>query len=242
METHDSKPFLLTKGPLIVSIESLFWQPHRYPKRRVAPETPPLTEVAAPRELNEPWRTGVGRVFRFPLTRRGIVVGYWVPNTDVVLPEEEGDRLIEAIEGTHIPGITATEIRAWAAARKYSWVELLFRYFRLRRLAALVERITASGGEKVSGFLPEEGDEVDLMETVVEWDDDVVIDMEDARSTGMPTAQELLHSIDLEKLPVTHRRQAEFLMSTDSLLRHATEEIQPFKKIQGEDGDQVSYR
>lgn len=111
--THDTEPRVFTRGPVIVSVESLFWHLQRYPRRRVAPGRPPLTEAARPRELEQPYRIGVGRAFRFPMTRRALVIGYWVPRLAV---EDESRAILEAVEGAHIPGITATEISEWSRA------------------------------------------------------------------------------------------------------------------------------
>lgn len=122
--THDSKPFVFARGPLIVSLESVFWHIQRYPRRRVAPGRPPLYERAAPRELEQPYRRGEGRVLRFPLTRRALVVGYWVPELEAKADEDKA--LVEAIDGAHLPGITATEIKGWTpAADVLSWWDRL---------------------------------------------------------------------------------------------------------------------
>lgn len=123
--THDTKPLLITKGPLILSLESVFWHWQRYPKRRVASETPPLHELARPREVEQPYRLGHGHAFRIPLTRRGLVLGYWVPPELEVLEEEESQRLLDAVEGAMIPDVTATEISTWSRGRLSWWVRLV---------------------------------------------------------------------------------------------------------------------
>lgn len=112
--THDTRRITITKGPLIVNLEPLFLHFQRYPRRRVAPATPPLTEQAAPRELDGDFRVGQGRVFRIPLTRRAVVLGYWEPPGEAVLPEEESGKLLDALNGAHIQGVTATEIASWS--------------------------------------------------------------------------------------------------------------------------------
>lgn len=124
--THDTRRITWTKGPLIVNLEPLFVHLQRYPKRRIAPATPPLTETAAPRELDGEFRTGHGRAFRVPLTRRAVVLGYWEPPGDAVLPEEESGKLLAALQGAHIKGITATEIASWSSgAVVLSWWDRL---------------------------------------------------------------------------------------------------------------------
>lgn len=193
--SHDTKPFLLTRGPLIVSLESVFWHPQRYPPRRVAPATPPLHEQARPRELEDPFRVGHGHAFRVPLTRRGVVVGFWEPPGSDVLEEEISDRLLAAVEGAHIPGITATEIADWARARSWSWLELLVRRFPV--LAGLLTRWTDSGGSHLAvdrSALERRGSGVRFLEWASGWVDETVdwvdvdpIDLEDARVRGADT-------------------------------------------------------
>lgn len=123
--TYDSEPFLFNKGPLILNIESCFFHWQRYPTRRRSMRRPPLHEPAHPREIEQPYRSGVGHAFRFPFLRRGFVVGYWIPAGEAVLAEEESSRLMSAIEGTHIPGITASEISSWSRGRLPWWRRLL---------------------------------------------------------------------------------------------------------------------
>jgi hypothetical protein len=115
--THDTKPRILRAGPLIVVLESVFWHRQSYPKRRIAPVRPPLAEPASPREVEDPFRVGHGRAFRMPLTRRGVVLGWWEPAGEAVTSDEETAALLSAMEGSMIPGITATEIALWAKAR-----------------------------------------------------------------------------------------------------------------------------
>ena len=180
--SHDSQPFLLTKGPLIVSLESVFWHSQRYPPRRVSPATPPLHELARPRELEDPFRIGHGHAFRLPLTRRGLVVGFWEPATGVVLEEETSERLLAAVEGAHIPGITATEIADWARARSWSWLELLVRRFPW--FAKPLKKWTDSGSSHMavarSALAEQDSDEP----SSVKWVDVDVIELEDARVRG----------------------------------------------------------
>lgn len=187
--THDSRPFTWTKGPLILHVGSLFWHLQRYPGRRVAPR-PPLSELAAPRELEDPWRKGHGRVLRLPLTRRALVVGYWEPvdPDDVVLEGEQSGRLLEAIEGAHLPDITATEIADWARATDVArlWQRLVARWRTwwtkplYRDQSPLARRVEAvdidlDGWEAETGWslLPWSG---------MPHHDDPVIDLEQART------------------------------------------------------------
>jgi hypothetical protein len=179
---------LFTKGPLILSLESLFWHWQRYPKRRVAPATPPLHETARPREVEDPYRIGHGHVLRLPFTRRALVVGYWVPQLEPVLEEEENAKLLEAVEGTHIDGITATEIKLWAAARSYSWIELFMRRFPLMR--RLYDRFGPSVTFPITDNFDRavgstQGSWTSVTEKmaehqVTEWDG-TILDLEDAR-------------------------------------------------------------
>lgn len=125
--THDTEPVLITKGPLILSIESVFFHWQRYPSRRRSMKRPPLHEPARPREIEQPYRTGHGHAFRFPFLRRGFVVGYWIPAELAVLEEEENNALLAAIEGAHIPGVTATEIATWSRGRIPWWRKLIGR-------------------------------------------------------------------------------------------------------------------
>lgn len=181
-ETHDSEPFVFTRGPLIISCEPLFWHVQRYPGRFVAGR-PPLTEVAAPRELEQPYRKGRGRAFRIPLTRRALVVGYWEPAGDAVLADEESEAILEAVEGAHIPGITATEIADWARARDWTWVQLLVRRFR-----ALLGRQAPAEPSPRSEPAPFEYEDT---WTVVPWNDTGrVIDLEDARTAAVPAREQ----------------------------------------------------
>lgn len=185
-ETHDSKPFTFARGPLIVHCESLFWHPQRYPGRRVSGR-PPLTELAAPRELEQPYRKGHGRVFRIPLTRRAVVLGYWEPAGEEVLADEESTQLLAAVEGAHIPGITATEIADWARARDWTWLQLLVR--RVRALLGLGEPAAPSPRSEhpTAEFSLGDGNW-----TVVPWDDARVIDLEDARVAKTTVVNERL--------------------------------------------------
>ncbi len=124
--THDSKPFVFIKGPVIFSLESVFFHWQRYPRRRVAPQSPPLHETARPRELEQPYRKGHGHMFRFPLTRRGIVLGFWEPAGLGVPEDDESNYLMQAVEGAMIPGVTATEISSWSRGRGPKWFTFAF--------------------------------------------------------------------------------------------------------------------
>lgn len=154
--THDSKPRVFACGPLIISVESLFWHIHRYPRRRVAPARPPLTERAAPRELEQPYRRGEGRVLRIPLLRRGVVVGYWVP---AIAVEDESAAIVEALDGMHLPGITATEIKEWPRSRG---VDVLTLWDRLRER---VRQWRARWSDPLDVVLEED----DVEYTVIPW-------------------------------------------------------------------------
>jgi hypothetical protein len=167
--THDTKPYLLTKGPLIVHLESVFFHWQRYPRRRVTPATPPLHETARPRELEQPYRAGHGHIFRIPLTRRAVVVGYWEPAGEAVLEGEESQRLMDAVEGAMIPGITATEISSWARGRQRWWTVLL------ARIGVWLDRrsVVPSTTTTVTSELSNSG--------VIPWDDGKIYDLEDAR-------------------------------------------------------------
>lgn len=179
--THDSKPILLTKGPLIVSLESVFFHWQRYPRRRVAPKTPPLHETARPRELEQPYRTGHGHMFRIPLTRRGVVLGYWVPPELAVLEEEESAWIMQAVHGAMIPGITADEISTWSRGTAPKW--FTFEYWH--------QLWKVHHNKLPSRFLDplryatvhEETEAVSAIDefTVIPWDDGRVYDLEDAR-------------------------------------------------------------
>lgn len=172
--THDSKPFLFNKGPVILNIESIFFHWQRYPKRRVTPNTPPLHEAARPRELEQPYRTGHGHMFRFPLTRRGIVIGYWEPAGAAVLEDEESNRLMEAVEGAMIPGITATEISQWSRGRKRWWTMALekLRDWWARGTTDVVvtdgEQHWVEDGETYADVIPWDGKVYDLEDARVE--------------------------------------------------------------------------
>lgn len=177
--THDSKPFSWRRGPLTVALESVFWHPQKYPSRAVAPVTPPLSEVASPRELEDPFRVGHGRVFRIPLTRRAVVLGWWEPAdpTQPVLEEEEGAKLLGAVEGAMIPGITATEISDWARARDWGLLARVMRW-----LAARFPALARETGAVADVHHLVQQPAVDRDPRVIEWDDSTpIIDLEDAR-------------------------------------------------------------
>lgn len=176
--THDSKPWAFHRGPFTVRCESLFWHPQRYPRHAVAPRRPPLTETARPRELEQPFRLGQGRVFRVPLTRRALVVGYWGTAGAPVLSEEESERLLEAVEGAHIPDVTATEIADWAPAR-----DVVRWWQQLRdRLEQWLKNRRPSTGQRDHLVIY---DEVQRWPESVPWtgvpDSDPVLDLEFAR-------------------------------------------------------------
>lgn len=122
--TFDTKPRILRAGPVILVVESVFWHAQRYPRRRVAPHRPPLVETATAREVEDPYRTGEAVALRVPLTRRALVFGFWKPADVPVTSDEETGKLLEAIDGVMIQGITATEISGWAKAADTWWTEL----------------------------------------------------------------------------------------------------------------------
>lgn len=168
--THDTKPLLITKGPLILNLESVFFHWQRYPKRRVTPVTPPLHETARPRELEQPYRTGHGHMFRFPLTRRGVVIGYWEPAGEGVLEDEESERIMQAVEGAMIPGVTATEISQWSRGREPWWAVALDKLLEWWRGARPVE----------GSVIPIRRDDEEEYDDVIPYDG-AVYDLEDAR-------------------------------------------------------------
>jgi len=173
-----------------VALESVFWPPQKSPSRKVAPVTPPLTEKASPRELEDPYRTGRGRIFRIPLTRRGIVLGWWEPADpdNPVLEEEESGKLLGAVEGAMIPGITATEIADWARARDWGLLERVWRWLTARwpALARRSEAVTDQHVDPRPVFSI--GDT-----TIIEWDNSrPVIDLEDARIERTMTVRSAL--------------------------------------------------
>lgn len=170
--THDTKPFVYLKGPLILSLESVFFHWQRYPRRRVAPAPPPLHETARPRELEQPYRKGHGHMFRFPLTRRGVVLGYWEPAGAGALEEDESSYLLAAVEGAMVPGITATEISSWSRGRK-RWLERVREWIRARWEAVASTEIAIE-----LGFQPEPEEE--QYADVIPWDGKIY-DLEDAR-------------------------------------------------------------
>jgi len=142
---------------------------------------PPLSETARPRELEQPYRRGHGRVFRLPLTRRALVLGYWEPASDIVLADDESAKLLEAVEGAHIPGITATEIADWArAVDVVAWWDRLVAWMRSWAAADAPEKAVAAQEES---WMADQG------WSLVPWDggpdSDLVIDFEDARSTHL---------------------------------------------------------
>ena len=181
--THDTRRVDIHLGPLHLQLEPLFWHPQRYPKRRVTPASPPLTEIARPSEVEDPYRQGHGRVVRLWPTRRAIVVGYWDQPGEPVLEEEQSGRLLAAIEGAHIPGITATEISEWARATD---VVALW-----RRLLAWVVTAPApparegQGSGAVAPALDHDGGYGSVPWTAA--DDAAVIDIEDTR-IGPPSS------------------------------------------------------
>lgn len=177
--THDSKPLLFTRGPLIVSLESCFWHLQRYPRAKLVGRRQPFSETARPREVEDPYRKGHGRVFRLPGTRWALVVGYWEPAGEAVLEDEQNDKLLEAVEGAHIPGITATEIAEWTPARDVaSWWRRLVERWQLMRRVKRGEAVVLDDGLVIddSQRLAWEDEW-----TVVPWDDSV-IDFEDTRT------------------------------------------------------------
>jgi hypothetical protein len=183
-ETHDSRPFVWHRGPLIVSCESLFWHLQRYPGRRVARARPPLTERAFPRELEQPFRQGHARTLRLPLTRRALVVGYWEPESgEPILAEEEQEHLLAAVEGAHLDGITATEIADWARARDVvsQWRQLVARWraWRAKQVYRAAQRPDPWPDDELDGWEADEG------WSVRPWDGGPdggpVFDLEDAR-------------------------------------------------------------
>lgn len=124
-KTHDSKPHRWHRGAVTVELDACYWARQSYPPRRTWHEIgspPPLSERVTSREIEEPWRTGHGRAFRFPLTRWAIVIGHWGAGDWHVLEEEEEGKLVEAMGGLGIiPGITATEIEDWARGVQPPW-------------------------------------------------------------------------------------------------------------------------
>lgn len=178
--THDTKPFVLIKGPLIVNLESCFFHWQRYPRRRVAPQTPPLHEPARPRELEQPYRIGHGHAFRLPLTRRGLVLGYWVPPELEVLEEEESGRLLAAVEGAMIPGVTAAQISTWSRGRK-SWLMRLREWAHARWRTVATSEMAQEIGFSVADTQVAEYDDV------VPYDG-TIYDLEDARVDLPPSS------------------------------------------------------
>ena len=177
--THDTKRITINKGPLIVNVEPIFIHFQRYPKRRVAPARPPLTEVARARELDDPWRNGHGRIVRLWPTRRAVVVGYWEPAGEPVTSDEESERLEAAVEGAMIPEITASDIGQWAKPRDVpSGLRRVLAWLEDRFFGVVVRDLRAQ--EAVAEPTPDYGGV-----TVTEWDDTApVIDIEQARSAG----------------------------------------------------------
>lgn len=172
--THDTQPILVTRGPLILSVESCFWHLQRYPKARLVGRRRPLTELAAPREVEDPYRKGHGRAFRLPGTRWALVVGYWEPPTgEPILEHEQDEHLLTALDGLHLPGVTATEIREWTPP---SWAPAVTR---MQRLIARL-RGARAGEEAVDVEVVEDGwQERGTGEwKVIAWDDDApIVDM-----------------------------------------------------------------
>jgi hypothetical protein len=68
--------------------------------------------------VEDPYRKGHGRAFRLPGTRWALVIGYWEPPSGVVLEQEQDERLLDALNGVHMPGITADEIKHWTPPAK----------------------------------------------------------------------------------------------------------------------------
>lgn len=194
--THDSKPRIMRAGPVILVVESVFWHAQRYPKRRVAPVRPPLAEAASPREVEDPFRIGHGRAFRLPLTRRGVVLGWWEPAGDGVTSDEESEALLNAMEGSMIPGVTATEIALWNKARD---VERLWQRFRTRLLHWFWNELRGKPDTAhVDNFDRDDGD-VGGAWTVSNWDDGSAAALWAAQ--GQPEMPEEEHEV----IDLTHR-------------------------------------
>lgn len=183
--THDSEPVTITRGPLILHLESVFWHLQKYPPRRKAPQRPPLSESGIVREVEQPYRRGHARVFRLPLTRRGVAVGYWEPAGTPITEDEESAALAGAIQSSMIPGITATEISEWARAVDWSWIRLAARWLLsflpasargrfLPRLAPRTQTVATRDADVDDG-IPDGW-------SVHEWDDaHPILDLEQAR-------------------------------------------------------------
>lgn len=195
--THDSDPVTITRGPLILHLESVFWHFMRYPQRRKSPARPPLTEYGRVREVEQPYRHGHARVLRLPLTRRGIAVGYWEPAGTPITEDEESDALAGAINGAMIPGITATEISSWTRAVDWSWIRLAARWLVSFLPAELRERLLPriAPRQETVAYADDSNDGVPEGWTVVEWDDThPILDLEDARVDH--TAVQLSSAVD----------------------------------------------
>ena len=183
--THDTRRVDIHLGPLRLQLEPLFWHPQRYPKRRVAPASPPLTEIARPSEVEDPYRQGHGRVVRLWPTRRAIVVGYWDQPGDPVLEEEQSDRLLAVLEGAHIPGITATEISEWAKATDAArWWQQVLTWAR-RQLD--LHRPPRAGQDSGEPAPMEDFQQYRSIPWPADWDQNAVIDIEDTR-VGPPSS------------------------------------------------------
>lgn len=183
--THDTRRVDIRRGPLHLQLEPLFWHPQRYPKRRVAPVSPPLTETAQPREVEDPYRKGHGRVVRLWPTRRAVVVGYWDQPGEPVLEEEQSDRLLAALEGAHIPGITAAEISTWAKATDVAlWWQRVLSWVR-----GQLDLHRPTRARQDSGAPAPAGDfqQYPMIPWPADWNQDAVIDIEDTR-IGPPSS------------------------------------------------------
>ena len=157
----------------------MFWHPQRYPKRRITSASPPLTELARPNEVEDPYRRGHGRVLRLWPTRRAIVVGYWNQPGEPVLEDEQSDRLLEALEGAHIPGITATEISQWARATDVVlWWQRLLTWAR-RQID--FHRPPPAGQDSGEPAPEQDFQQYQSIPWPADWNQDVVIDIEDTR-------------------------------------------------------------
>ena len=192
--TKDTRRITFTKGPLIVNLEPIFVHGQRYPKRRTAPGRPPLSETASPQEIDGDFRTGHGRAFRIPLTRRAIVLGYWEPGQGAVLPEEESEHILKALHGAMIPGVTATEIATWSrGATLLSWYdrlkEKLLHFLRAYGILEQPARVARGSGEPASHQITK-WDPAWLAEHVVIPEGDPVIDLMNLQGTPTPPTVE----------------------------------------------------
>lgn len=105
-ETHDAPPIDLHIGPLRVYLHSIFWHSQPFPSRSRFPKRPPLIEQTTTYEEDPPYRTGLGLLVRLPLSRLGLVVGYWeLPVDGAVEPAY-----------MHQQPTSATEIQSWESA------------------------------------------------------------------------------------------------------------------------------